>query len=61
MSIEQSEDEYIEFLHRTSVLTRAQLGDCVESFDVGVPASRAAGSIGCATRWLVRCTAWLHR
>jgi hypothetical protein len=38
MSFEQSVDEYIEFLHSTSVLTRAQLGDRVESFDAEVRA-----------------------
>jgi len=38
MSFAQSVDEYIEFLHSTSVLTRAQLGDRVESFDAEVRA-----------------------
>jgi hypothetical protein len=37
-AIEQSVDEYIEFLHSTSVLTRAQLGDRAESFDAEVRA-----------------------
>ena len=32
-SFEQSVDEYIEFLHSTSVLTRAQLGDRAAAFD----------------------------
>ena len=38
MSFKQSVDEYIEFLHSTSVLSRAQLGDRVESFDAEVRA-----------------------
>jgi len=38
MPFEQSVDEYLEFLHSTSVLTRAQLGDRAEEFDVEVRA-----------------------
>ena len=38
MPFEQSVDEYIGFLHSTSVLTRAQLGDRVEAFDAEVRA-----------------------
>lgn len=33
MPFEQSVDEYIEFLHSTSVLTRAQLGERAAAFD----------------------------
>jgi SAM-dependent methyltransferase len=33
MPFEQSVDEYLEFLHSTSVLTRAQLGDRASAFD----------------------------
>lgn len=33
MPLEQSVDEYLEFLHSTSVLTRAQLGARAEAFD----------------------------
>jgi hypothetical protein len=38
MAVEQSVDEYIEFLHSTSVLTRAQLGDRAEEFDAALRA-----------------------
>lgn len=38
MPFEQSIDEYIEFLHSTSVLTRAQLGDRAGAFDAEVRA-----------------------
>jgi SAM-dependent methyltransferase len=38
MPFEQSVDEYIEFLHSTSVLTRAQLGDRASVFDAAVRA-----------------------
>lgn len=38
MSVEQSVDEYIEFLHSTSVLTRAQLGGRAEAFGAEVRA-----------------------
>ena len=38
MPFQQSVDEYLEFLHSTSVLTRAQLGDRAEAFDADVRA-----------------------
>ena len=38
MPFEQSVDEYLEFLHSTSVLTRAQLGDRAAAFDAEVRA-----------------------
>lgn len=38
MPVEQSVDEYLEFLHSTSVLTRAQLGARADAFDAEVRA-----------------------
>ncbi len=38
MPFEQSVEEYLEFLHSTSVLTRAQLGDRAATFDAEVHA-----------------------
>jgi hypothetical protein len=38
MPFEQSVDEYLEFLHSTSVLTRAQLGDRAAALDAEVRA-----------------------
>jgi SAM-dependent methyltransferase len=58
MPFGQSVDDYIEFLHSTSVLTRAQLGDRAAAFDAEMRAVCARHQIDCLRYGVVGSVTW---